>query len=171
MQFTMHQAILRAKIWISCASQGKGKMCKKDPDPEVYLSEASVHRRLDCIFPTEYPIDLDKEIRDVVVSRGFLSKKYGGDARSTIPTIAEKHIRVHHVRNWMYPNLMYNPYAPALPGHRGLFFQPRGVIPEIPWRNIRYRVITRVFETQWNYVGEYEVIAVVSLLLSITVQY
>lgn len=148
----------------SMTSLFQGETSKKK-DPYDFLDPASIHLRLRGLSPAEYPIDLDRDTRDTIVSRAFLSENYGGGRRNTIPSIGKRFLLAHGTRHWLYPNLKYNPYAPGIPGHLGLFFQARGV-PEIVWRNVVYRVITRVAVGQWLYMGQYQVDLTPSSVLS-----
>ncbi|RDB20273.1 hypothetical protein Hypma_012569 [Hypsizygus marmoreus] len=100
-----------------------------------------------------YPIPLDKSVQDVEVTRLFLSKHYGGGMVETFPTIGKKFLHLHDLRDFMYPNLDYNPHCPEVPGAPGLFFAADGHHAD-PWPEIQ-RVISRIRSGWWLYQGQY----------------
>ena len=108
-----------------------------------------------------YPIPLDKASQDFPVTRQFLSSEYGGNTQQTIPNIAADKIAVHGLNDFMYPNLILNPYAPETPGASGLFFAPSDG-PAEEWPQVQ-RVISRLDQGQWQYVGQYRLAPVASL--------
>ncbi|KAH6884378.1 hypothetical protein BKA70DRAFT_1339781 [Coprinopsis sp. MPI-PUGE-AT-0042] len=58
------------------------------------------------IPPDLFPITLDREIRDVCVSRVFLSKTWGGGFVATFPTICEEKFNQHGLNDFMFPGLV-----------------------------------------------------------------
>lgn len=64
----------------------------------------------------------DRDVRDVVISRLFMSKVYGGNSQETFPRVAQKFLGEHHMDDFMYLNLDMNPHAPQVPGVPGPAF-------------------------------------------------
>ena len=89
-----------------------------------------------------------------MVSRVFLSSVYGGNQQQTFPTISKEKLDIHGLDDFMYPNLLFNPCAPQMPGAPGLFFRARGQ-PAGHWPKVQ-RVITRIDSNAWQYVGQYK---------------
>jgi hypothetical protein len=81
----------------------------------------------------------------------------------TFPKIADERLAIHGLNDFMYPNLDMNPYAPEVPGARGLFFVPRpSDRPAEEWPEVQ-RVITRIASAKWQYVGQYRMRPAASL--------
>ncbi|KAJ7576711.1 hypothetical protein C8J56DRAFT_799872 [Mycena floridula] len=110
-----------------------------------------------------YPIELPHHLREITSSRQFLSSIYGGNTQRTFPNINDEMLKKHgfKTQDFMYPSLLYNPHAPVVPGHPGLFFGI-GVAEDGDYPD-RMRVITRLRSSQWQYVGQYEMRASKSL--------
>ncbi|EPQ59832.1 hypothetical protein GLOTRDRAFT_29443, partial [Gloeophyllum trabeum ATCC 11539] len=67
-------------------------------------------------------VSLDERIRNVPVSRAFMSEYYGGNTQDTCPKIKRSRVAIHGLKDFMYLNLELNPYAPKSPGDPGFFF-------------------------------------------------
>lgn len=100
-----------------------------------------------------FPVSLDRSIRDVDISRLFLSHEYGGSPQDTFPSIRKAKLEEHGLDDFMCLNLDFNPCAPATPGAPGLFFETHWG-PTGPWPKIQ-RVICRLSAGQWLYQGQY----------------
>jgi len=137
----------------------KEKQMKKLQNPKVKkakgtFSLVTVWDRLNGIGREPYPIPLEHSIASVMVSRDFLSSVYGGNQQQTFPSIAQEKIDVHGLHDFMYPNLLFNPCAPQIPGAPGLFFEAPGH-PAGDWPKVQ-RVITRIDSNAWHYLGQYK---------------
>jgi hypothetical protein len=108
-----------------------------------------------------YPIPLDKATQDFPVTRQFLSSIYGGNTQRTFPEVASDKFAVHGLDDFMYPNLNLNPYAPETSGASGLFFAPSDQ-PADKWEQVQ-RVISRLDQSKWQYVGQYKLVPAASL--------
>ncbi|KIY49580.1 hypothetical protein FISHEDRAFT_29173, partial [Fistulina hepatica ATCC 64428] len=71
-----------------------------------------------------FDVKLDKNDVDVIAPRTFLSHYYGGNRQETFPKVREEKVAEHGFNDFMYPNLLFNPMAPQVPGFPGLFFDP-----------------------------------------------
>lgn len=100
-----------------------------------------------------FEIPIPQDIRDVVVTREFLSTIYGGNSQETFPSIGKEFLAQHGLNDFMYPSLDYNPAAPQIPGAPGLFLKTCGHGQE--WPEVQ-RVITRIAPNHWQYVGQYK---------------
>lgn len=70
----------------------------------------------------------------------------------------------HGLDNWMYPNLLWNPSGPEIPGFPGLFFRADGIDGPGMLNETIYRVIVRLKSGPlWQYVGQYKRIGAPSL--------
>jgi hypothetical protein len=121
----------------------------------------TVRERLRSIGEDLYPIPLEKARQDFTVTRRFMSTLYGGNTQSTFPTIAKPKLAVHELDDFMYLNLILNPYAPETSGAPGLFFAPSDW-PAEEWEQVQ-RVISWLDRSQWQYVGQYQLAPVASL--------
>ena len=65
---------------------------------------------------------LDQATREVVVTRLFMSKTYGGNMQMTFPIPAPKFLDVHGMDDFMFLPTAFQPEAPLLPGAPGLWF-------------------------------------------------
>lgn len=132
----------------------------------VSLSPDTVRERLKNIGYELYPIELDKSIQDVTVTREFMSKVYGGNSQETLPKISEKKLAVHGLNDFMYLNLDFNPHAPQVPGAPGLYFDidsdPYVLPAEDDWPKIM-RLFSRIQPKIWIYCGHYKMNRVHSL--------
>lgn len=96
---------------------------------------------------------ISQDVRDVAVSREFLSSLYGGNPQETFPKVGKDFLARHGLNDFMYPSLDYNPAAPQIPGAPGLFVATSGHGWE--WPEVQ-RVITRIAPNHWQYVGQYK---------------
>ena len=108
-----------------------------------------------------YPVPLEKLVQDFPVTRQFLSSLYGGNLQKTFLEISEEKFAVHGLGDFVYPNLVLNPYAPETSGAPGLFFAPSDT-PAGQWEQVQ-RVISRIDRSQWQYVGQYRMAPAASL--------
>ena len=92
-------------------------------------------------------------------SRDYLKDTYGGSTIKTFPEIAQKHFNRHGLRDFMFLNLDFNPFAPQIPGSPGLFFECE---TNITRRRVQ-RVFTRLAVNEWQPEGLYDVIPCLSL--------
>ncbi|EDR04961.1 uncharacterized protein LACBIDRAFT_303888 [Laccaria bicolor S238N-H82] len=108
-------------------------------------------------------LELEDELKDVMVSRKFMAMRFGGSAQETTPNISKANFNKHGFDNFMYCNTDAHSMAPEIPGAGGLFFNP----DHIPgFTGIKYRLFTRIQRTPkalWTYVGEYEALVSQSL--------
>ncbi|SJL01152.1 uncharacterized protein ARMOST_04470 [Armillaria ostoyae] len=95
-----------------------------------------------------FEVPLDHDVRDVAVTRLFMSNKYGGSPQDTFPRVAQSFLREHHMDDFMYLNLAMNPHAPQVPGAPGLFFDADEPVDEFSKTR---RVFSRIRSTQWEY--------------------
>lgn len=86
---------------------------------------------------------------------------YGGSIQPTFPKIANEKFRIHGLDDFMYLNLTYNPSAPQMPGAPGLFCTTPGR-PAYDWPMVQ-RVLTRIDNSAWHYVGQYKLTPAPSL--------
>ncbi|KAK0227035.1 hypothetical protein EDD85DRAFT_890796 [Armillaria nabsnona] len=107
-----------------------------------------------------FEVPLDHDVRDVVVTRLFMSNKYGGSPQDTFPRVAQSFLREHHMDDFMYLNLAMNPHAPQVPGAPGLFFDADEPVDEFSKTR---RVFSRIRSAQWEYMGQYKMEPVASL--------
>ncbi|KAJ7983036.1 hypothetical protein DFH06DRAFT_714595 [Mycena polygramma] len=116
-----------------------------------------------------YPINLDARFRDVSVRRDFMGAHYGGNSYAVFPAIAEdKYTKTGH-RYFMYPNLVQNPDAPAIPGSHGLFLAAIGRSAKestVEWTSGTYKVLTRLGTRDNLYMGDYVIKPAESLTLA-----
>ncbi|KAJ7721341.1 hypothetical protein DFH07DRAFT_932839 [Mycena maculata] len=94
----------------------------KKPKNTPTLCLDTVRARLEPIGYDLYPIDLEKDIRDVTVRRDFMSEHYGGNPQETYPKISATFVEKTGMEFFMYLNLFHNPYCPEVPGAPGLLF-------------------------------------------------
>ncbi|KAK0448084.1 hypothetical protein EV421DRAFT_2033136 [Armillaria borealis] len=130
----------------------------------IELSLDTVRNRLKGIEFHEVP--LDRDVRDVVVDRLFMSKVYGGNSQETFPRVAQKFLDVHHMDDFMYLNLNMNPHAPQVPGAPGLFFEADDMVEPVDELGSKIkRVFSRIDSAQWEYMGQYKMEPVASLTM------
>jgi len=142
---------------------------KAEIKKEMLLDDRDVLSRLDNGGLVPFPISLEENIRDAMISRRFLSQRYGGNEQDTFPHPAPDKLAKHGYNNFMCINLLYNPNGPQRPGHPGLFYetQPASGL----WRNrggggpATQIVFVRIQSNQWLYLGEYELTAAPSLTM------
>ncbi|KIM73287.1 hypothetical protein PILCRDRAFT_731253 [Piloderma croceum F 1598] len=119
----------------------------------------TVHSRMRMIGYELYDITVPAHILDATFSRQYTTDTYGGNMIHTFPTIAQKHVDRHGLRDFMFLNLDFNPYAPQIPGSPGLFFECEMYTKE---RRIQ-RVFTRHAAGKWQLQGLYELVPCLSL--------
>lgn len=120
----------------------------------VAFSLDTIRDRLLTIGLDLFPIPLDRSIRDVDITRQFLSQEYGGNTQDTFPRIRKEKFQEHGLDDFMCFNLDLNPCAPTTPGAPGLFFTLRRRAGE-PWPKIQ-RVMCRLSSSKWLYQGQYK---------------
>ncbi|KAF9530952.1 hypothetical protein CPB83DRAFT_146625 [Crepidotus variabilis] len=107
-----------------------------------------------------FPVTLEREFRDQLVPRKFMSNVYGGSSQMTFPHPRSEKIAEHGYDDFMCLPLDYQPFAPQVPGKPGLFLstakgddieEPKRVFTRDPSRALR------------QYMGQYEVKATDSL--------
>ncbi|KAJ6607883.1 hypothetical protein B0H10DRAFT_536072 [Mycena sp. CBHHK59/15] len=123
---------------------------------DMTLAPDTVRLRLQKIGYDLYPIDLEKHIRDVTVRRDFMSENYGGNTQATFPIISQEFIDKTGISSFMYPNLSFNPHCPEVPGAPGMFFGTRLTGESAGEWTGQERVISRLDQGVWLYVGQYE---------------
>ncbi|RDB20275.1 hypothetical protein Hypma_012567 [Hypsizygus marmoreus] len=117
------------------------------------LSEDTVRARIRVIGFDLYPIPLDKAILDFTVKKPFMCHQYGGNLRNTFPKSRAELLAVHGLDDFMYPNLLYNPHAPQVPGAPGLYYSFRPLSEH--WAKPQ-RVLSGIAKGIWQYQGQYE---------------
>ncbi|KAF8075819.1 hypothetical protein FPV67DRAFT_1469382 [Lyophyllum atratum] len=130
------------------------------------LSADTVWARLQPLGLTPFPIPVSKSILNFTASRQLFSKWYGGAMRSTFPDISKDNIEIHGLNDFMFPNPLYNPHVPEVPGVPGLWYTVRqdpSVRRSNPWNKPEQRVIVLVKPGVWQYQGQYEMTATESL--------
>jgi hypothetical protein len=139
----------------------KGKVKKNAREFDL----KTVDSRLDVLGSGRYyEVTLDDEIKHQRFPRRFISDKYGGDCQSTFPRIAKKFLDQHGLNDWMFPNLLWNPHGPEMPGHAGLFFWSGGPHGRSEDIDTPSRVIVRLQTgPEWQYMGQYTQIGAESL--------
>ncbi|KAH9483251.1 hypothetical protein JR316_0005355 [Psilocybe cubensis] len=123
---------------------------KKTKDMTLNLS--SIYDRLKDIGLDPYEVTLESEIRDVSVSRQFLSSVYGGGPQDVFPLIGAAKLAQHGIKNFMYVNVESHSHAPQFVGNPGLFFvteQPPEIFDDL------YYTFVRLSSAEWLYVGIY----------------
>ena len=74
------------------------------------------------ISPFPVPINVGRDVYEVMVPRFFMSSVYGGNPVEVMPAISEEKFREHGFRNFFYAALDAHPQAPRIPGAPGLWF-------------------------------------------------
>ena len=108
-------------------------------------------------------LELEDELKDIMVSRKFMAMRFGGSAQETTPNISKANVDKHGFEDFMYCNTDAHSMAPEIPGAGGLFFNPDHITG---FTEIKYRLFTRIQRTPkalWTYVGEYKAIESQSL--------
>ncbi|KDR85749.1 hypothetical protein GALMADRAFT_234810 [Galerina marginata CBS 339.88] len=135
----------------------------KNPKAEkvkgMEFSLSILHDRLKDIGFEGYEVNLDQDVRDAVVSRLFMSNRYGGNTQDPFPKIRAELVAQHGMNDFMYVNVMFHPQGPQLPGKPGIFLSPKPKVRPGAWR-----VLTRLQSNEWLFVGMY----VVQLCASLT---
>jgi hypothetical protein len=125
----------------------------------------TINHRLEVLGPDRnYEVNLPDEIKLTVVPRRFLSDTWGGNTQNTFPKIRREMLLKHGLDDWQYPNSLYNPHCPQIPGYAGLMFSPNGLETSIGESSEIMRTIVRLMmEPKWQYVGQYIDISAPSL--------
>ncbi|KAI0666109.1 hypothetical protein C8Q78DRAFT_985175 [Trametes maxima] len=142
----------------------KGATLYAQPNAEVkkelILKDEDVLHLLhhDALQP--FPVTLPEPLRSATVTRRQLAKHYGGSEMDTFPKPGADKFAVHGRANFMCINLQWNPNAPQVPGHGGLFFD--STFPGDAWtareKHSPLQVLfVRLSGNKWLYLGEYEV--------------
>lgn len=95
----------------------------------------------------------------MTVRRELLAKRYGGSSMDTFPGPSAEKLAQHGRGNLMCINLLWNPHAPQVPGHAGLYFDT--ILPGDPWtarkgHSERQTLFVKIKAGKWLYLGEYE---------------
>ncbi|KAJ6544249.1 hypothetical protein B0H19DRAFT_298256 [Mycena capillaripes] len=98
------------------------KVKKPKDTPVLSLDTVRDRLRTNNISLEPYPIDLERDILDVTVTREFMSNEYGGNPQMTFPPISDEYFPKTGLKRFMYLNLLINPQCPEVPGAPGLFF-------------------------------------------------
>ncbi|KAJ6544251.1 hypothetical protein B0H19DRAFT_1170080 [Mycena capillaripes] len=96
----------------------------KKPKDTPILSLDTIRSRLrqHNISYEPYPIDLERDILDIAVTRDFMCKTYGGNRQVARPKIGAEFVKKTGKKYFLYPNLNFNPHCPEIPGAPGLLF-------------------------------------------------
>ncbi|KAF7793972.1 hypothetical protein EIP86_005096 [Pleurotus ostreatoroseus] len=133
--------------------QAEARNVAPDIGAQVFDAEG-LRRRL--FGHTEYEVDLSDHIRNILVTREFMSATYGGSAYAFYPKIGpERRAVLGHNHHFLFPNLMHNPHAPQRPGQPGLLCRSGN---EAPWGDSPMKVLVRIRENMWWYMGEYQTV-------------
>ncbi|KAI0074397.1 hypothetical protein K474DRAFT_1565497, partial [Panus rudis PR-1116 ss-1] len=97
-------------------------------------------------------VDLDEATRSVVVTREFMSCRFGGARQGLWPTIGGHR---DHNYTFLYPTLEANPDAPCKPGDVGLLYR---TVPTVPWGNAVLKVMIKLKSPSYLYVGDYQTV-------------
>ncbi|KAH6873721.1 hypothetical protein BKA70DRAFT_1352592 [Coprinopsis sp. MPI-PUGE-AT-0042] len=113
-QLTPDEKEAREQLW-------RSKISKKVKSENLRFDLNVLWSRLVTagIPPDLFPITLDREIRDVCVSRVFMSKMWGGSSQEAFPHIGKDF--THGLTDFMYPGPDSQPGAPEVPGAPGLW--------------------------------------------------
>lgn len=113
---------------------------------------AGLRRRLDGYQSLD--VDLEPQIRDVLVTRKFMSETYGGSPQPLYPSISEakRAAMGGHQHKFAFPTLKRNPEAPLMPGQPGLLCR---ALSTVPWGNEEIKLIVGIGEAMWGYMGNY----------------
>ena len=125
---------------------------KQDKPVKQMVPPEGVRRRLKGYKPRE--VNLDPMVRDVVVTRQFMSETYGGAPIPLYPSISEA-TRVAlggHPYHFAYPTLKRNPEVPLMPGAVGLLCR---ALSEVPWGDSEIELVVGIGEGMWAYLGNY----------------
>ena len=139
----------------------KGIKHKKCAGDLLSLSLDTINARLDKLGPISernFDVTLDDNIKFTAVPRAFLSNHWGGNTQATYPTIRQAMIEKHGLNDFQYPNTVYNPNCPQVPGYAGLMYFPDGLNnpPFLESHEEQYRTITRdKYQALWTYMGQY----------------
>lgn len=138
----------------------EGVKVKKGPKGLCSLRLDTINDRLEAkLGPAgqrDFDVDIDNEVKFKSVPRQFFSSTWGGNPQETFPTIGKEFLKKHGLDDFMYPNLLWNPHGPEIPGAAAIFFEPNGLDTREEDSDEQYRVIVRLKEGPiWLYVGQY----------------
>ncbi|KAJ7618446.1 hypothetical protein FB45DRAFT_1096796 [Roridomyces roridus] len=102
--------------------QGMQNPAAKKKKDDMTLSLDTIKDRLKRINYHVYDVDLEKTVQETTVTRKFMSQHYGGNTQEMHPVIKKATIERTGLKNFLYPNLEYNPYCPEMPGRPGFIF-------------------------------------------------
>jgi len=104
-------------------------------------------------------LHLEDDLKDIMVSRKFMSQRFGGSAQGSMPSIAQANFERHGFKHFLYSNPDVQPMAPQIEGASGLFFDPDH-IDGFAGLTV-FKLFTRLRTTpraEWTYLGDYETI-------------
>ncbi|KAF8075874.1 hypothetical protein FPV67DRAFT_387214 [Lyophyllum atratum] len=164
---TLHEVFGGSVIRAEESNKEIDERLSKLQNPKVKKNEGlmfsydTIRDRLRPIGFDPYPVELDMETREVMVSRKFLSMNYGGTMQLTFPEIGPKFQALHNYRNFMCLSLEYQSGAPQMPGAPGLWFSPIGELTSGGMSSSDptvYTVLTRITDSPalWQYQGQYK---------------
>ncbi|KAI0645754.1 hypothetical protein C8Q79DRAFT_713128 [Trametes meyenii] len=115
-------------------------------------NESYVHARLRGV--PSFPITIDPSVRDVKVSREYMSKTFGGTYRvmSVKYTDRNREEHNHTYSHSFFPKVAINWNAPRKPGDPGVFFLAK---PEPLWPDGPQKLMVGLGDAQFCYMGEY----------------
>lgn len=128
---------------------------KKDKAELELVPPAGIRRRLEGLGA--HDVKLESRVRDVVVTRKFMSETYGGNVQALFPAIAppKRASMGGHKHHLVYPTLKRNPEAPQMPGQPGLLCR---ALKTVPWEDAgirKIKLVVGVGESMWGYMGDY----------------
>lgn len=139
----------------------EGIKVKKGPKGLCGLRLDTINDRLEAklgpVDQRDFDVtDIDNEVKFKSAPRQFFSNTWGGNSQETFPSIGKEFLRKHGLDDFMYPNLLWNPHGPEMPGAAAIFFSPNGLAPRKEDSGEQHRVIVRLKEGPiWLYVGQY----------------
>ncbi|KAF5329764.1 hypothetical protein D9619_009280 [Psilocybe cf. subviscida] len=132
------------------------KVKKKKNNPVLLAETIRTRLRHIGFDVSEQYFEIDKLMREVMVTRAFMSNVYGGSSQETFPSPHATRIAEHGIDDFMFLNTNFQPQAPEVPGAPGLWFSPNNTGNH----GIR-RVFTKINmakpNNKWLYVGQYDV--------------
>ncbi|KAF7796659.1 hypothetical protein EIP86_007842 [Pleurotus ostreatoroseus] len=136
----------------------KPKVDAKDLKPDIgrrLFDDDSIRRRLTSY--ADFPVDLSSPMRNVLVTRAFMSTTFGGSPMEFYPKISpEKRLALGgHNHHFLFPHLGHNPHAPQRPGQVGLLCRSGD---EAPWGTRVMKLVVRIRDGMWWYMGEYQTV-------------
>ncbi|KAJ2920944.1 hypothetical protein H1R20_g16151, partial [Candolleomyces eurysporus] len=110
------------------------------------------------ISPYPVPLDVSRDLYEVMVPRLFMCSEYGGNSMEVFPNIGDKKFAKHGFRGFFYLCLDAHPQAPRIPGSPGLWFSV-GYDQASEWEGGIVRAFTRIYtkpKALWQYQGQYQ---------------